>query len=150
MPPAATSLRRGPGGGATSASGENLRIATENQVRAFAESIVQAGDRATRSLFAALGTLVDALSRMPGGRSIILFSPGAYIPARFRRQQERLIVDALRARRDQRRQSARRLHPERSGRSVHIDGPLGFGRDQRAYKLHGNGHLGHGWKVHPR
>jgi VWFA-related protein len=90
-----------PAGGAAIGGGppgEARLIATENQVRAFAESIVQAGDRDARNYFAVLAKLIDVLSRMPGERSIVLLSPGMYIPRRLKRQQDEIVAEAVRGR----------------------------------------------------
>ena len=98
--PPRNSLERPPpsGIGPAAASGDIRRIRLENQVRSFAESIVQAGDRDVRSYFAGLATLIDQMSRMPGERSILLLSPGMYIAPRFRSLQDEIISAAVRAR----------------------------------------------------
>lgn len=87
-----------PGTGLTLAPpGEAHQIFLENQVRAFAESIVQAGDRDVQSYFLGLARLIGAMSHMPGERSIVLLSPGMYIPPRLRNLQDWTIRNALRA-----------------------------------------------------
>ena len=90
-------VRPGAGGG-LALDGDIHRIQLENQVRNFAESIVQAGDRDVRNYFARLGELVDTMSRMPGERTILLLSPGMYIAPRFRPLQDAVIAEAVRGR----------------------------------------------------
>jgi len=70
----------------------------ENQVRGFAEQIAQTGDRDVLNYFATLGRLIDLLSRAPGERSIVLLTPGTYVPRRMRPMQDQLIAAATRAR----------------------------------------------------
>lgn len=94
----APALARPGAGGSLASTGDLRRIQLENQVRAFAESIVQAGDRDVQSYFARLAELIDTMSRMPGERSIILLSPGMYIAPRFRRLQDAIIAGAVRSR----------------------------------------------------
>ena len=99
MPAPLPPVVRGPSAGVPlGVPGEAHQIVNENQVRAFAESIVQAGDRDVLSYFAGLGELIGAMSHMPGERSIILLSPGMYIAPRFRSLQDQLIAEAVRAR----------------------------------------------------
>ena len=87
-----------PGSGVTLAPpGEAHQIFLENQVRLFAESIVQAGDRDVQSYFLGLARLIGAMSHMPGERLIILLSPGMYVPPRLRNLQDWTIENALRA-----------------------------------------------------
>jgi len=76
---------------------ERAQIIAENIARGFAEQIAQAGDRDVLQYFATLGRLVDLLSHAPGERSIVLLTPGTYIPRRMRPMQDRLIAAATRA-----------------------------------------------------
>jgi VWFA-related protein len=87
-----------PSGGLTlGPPGEAHQIFLENQVRNLSESIVQAGDRDVQSYFVALAKLIGQMSTMPGERSILLLSPGMYIPPRFRKLQDLTIESAVRA-----------------------------------------------------
>jgi VWFA-related protein len=79
------------------ASGEVHQIFLENEVRSFAESIVQAGDRDVQAYFMGLARLIGTMSTMPGERSIILLSPGMYIAPRFRKLQDWTIESAVQA-----------------------------------------------------
>jgi len=98
-PPKVPSLTDRPtlGGISPSITGEIRQIRLENQVRAFAESIVQAGDRDVQSYFTRLAELISNMSTLPGERSILLLSPGMYIAPRFRPLQNRIIDAAVRA-----------------------------------------------------
>jgi VWFA-related protein len=97
-PVPATPVPQRPAGGLTiSATGDVHQIFLESQVRGFAESIVQAGDRDVQSYFAGLARVIGAMSTMPGERSIILLSPGMYIPPRLRKLQDWTIESAVRA-----------------------------------------------------
>lgn len=87
-----------PGSGMTLAPpGDAHQIFLENQVRLFAESIVQAGDRDVQSYFLGLARLIGAMSHMPGERLIILLSPGMYVPPRLRKLQDWTIENAVRS-----------------------------------------------------
>ena len=77
--------------------GEIHQIWLENQVRTFAESIVQTGDRDTRNYFNGLGQLIATMSRLPGERTIIVLSPGMYVPHRLKKLQDETIANAVRA-----------------------------------------------------
>jgi VWFA-related protein len=77
--------------------GERAQIISENVVRGFAEQIAQTGDRDVLQYFATLARLVNLLSRAPGERSIVLLTPGTYIPRRMRPMQDQLIAAAMRA-----------------------------------------------------
>jgi VWFA-related protein len=97
VPP--TPVVQRPGAGLPiSPPGELHQIFLENQVRKFAESVVQAGDRDVQNYFVGLERIIAAMSHMPGERSIILLSPGMYIPQRFRKLQDATIANAVRAR----------------------------------------------------
>ena len=99
MPAAVTPATQRPVTGLTPAlPGEIHQIHLENQVRPFAESIVQAGDRDVQSYFLGLAKVIGIMSHMPGERSIVLLSPGMYIAPRFRRLQDWTIENAVRAR----------------------------------------------------
>jgi VWFA-related protein len=98
-PPAIRTVPVRPGAGVSLAPpGETHEIMLTNQVRAYAESIVQAGDRDVQSYFAGMARLIDAMARMPGERTIVLLSPGMYIAPRFRKLQDEIIAKAVRAR----------------------------------------------------
>lgn len=99
MPVPVSPVIQRPTAGLTNAPpGEAHQIYLENQVRAFAESIVQAGDRDVQSYFLGMARVIGTMSRMPGERSIILLSPGMYIAPRFRKLQDWTIENAVRAR----------------------------------------------------
>jgi VWFA-related protein len=104
VPPAGTPVavspipRRPVTGLSPAVPGEIHQIHLENQVRAFAESIVQAGDRDVQSYFLGLAKVIGIVSHMPGERSIVLLSPGMYIAPRFRGLQDWTIESAVRAR----------------------------------------------------
>jgi VWFA-related protein len=93
-----TVRRNMPGPPVPQQGGEGHRIFLEDQVRAWAGSIVQAGDRDVKSYFAGLARLIVTMSKMPGERSIIVLSPGMYIAPRFRNLQDEVIAAAVRAR----------------------------------------------------
>ncbi len=95
--PASAVVQRPGAGGTVGATGEYHQIHLSNQVRAFAESIAQAGDRDVRSYFARLTDLIRTMAQMPGERSIILLSPGMYVAPRFRKLQAEVIAEAVRA-----------------------------------------------------
>jgi VWFA-related protein len=95
--PALPTILRPGAGGSLAPPGDLHRISLENQVRAFAESIVQAGDRDVQNYFSRLAELIETMSRMPGERSILLLSPGMYIAPRFHHLQDSIIADAVRA-----------------------------------------------------
>jgi VWFA-related protein len=55
------------------------------------------GDPDEMAYFKALSDLITRMSAMPGQRSILLVSPGIYVPARFQRQFKDILSNAVRA-----------------------------------------------------
>ena len=55
------------------------------------------GTSTRRTCFSALSKLVAKMSEAPGQRSILLVSPGIYVPARFQRSFREILSSAVRA-----------------------------------------------------
>ena len=61
-----------------------------------AQSIVQRSERDLDNYFAVLDRLIGQMAEVPGERQIVLLSPGAYVPPRFRQSQNALVAKAIR------------------------------------------------------
>ena len=72
-------------------------IRLKSQLRAYAESITQAGDRDVTDYFSTLSRLINGMARLPGERIVVALSNGMYVPPRFRMLREETIRAAVRA-----------------------------------------------------
>jgi VWFA-related protein len=70
---------------------------TPERALAGAKSVVDIGDTDVANYYRVLSGLVAKLSAMPGERSILLVSPGQYVPLRLRQTGNEILASAIRA-----------------------------------------------------
>lgn len=70
---------------------------TRERILAGAKTVTDIGDADVANYYSVLSALVAKLAAMPGERSILLVSPGQYVPLRMRHTGNEILANAIRA-----------------------------------------------------